>query len=87
METKTKYTLKKKRFIEWVIDDYDDVAYWGNRVREDLINEGECKITLEEMLDDRDCIPSFMLEEYTDDWLDDDDFEEDVDIADVKLID
>jgi len=28
-----------------------------------------------------------MLEEYTDDWLDDDDFEEDVDIADVKLID
>ena len=38
METK-KYKLKKKRFVDWLFSDSDDIQYWGARLIKELKNE------------------------------------------------
>ena len=59
-----KYKVTKKRFAEWLFSDSDDVEYWGGRFVRELRDEGECSITLQEIFDERDEVPVFILEEY-----------------------
>jgi len=87
METKT-YKLNKKRFVDWLFSDIDDIQYWGARLIKELKSEGEFNITLQEIFDERDSVPSFILENYhefnerqVDDWVDE------VDVSDVELVD
>ena len=63
METK-KYKLKKKRFADWLFSDSDDVEYWGRRLVSELRDEGEYSITLQEIFDERDEVPYYILEGY-----------------------
>ena len=84
METK-KYKLKKKRFADWLFSDSDDVEYWGRRFVSELRDEGEYSITLQEIFDERDTVPSFILENYNDSWYADG--IDEVDVSDVELLD
>ena len=85
METK-KYKLKKIRFVDWLFSDSDDIQYWGARLIKELKNEGEFNITLQEiMFDERDSVPSFILENYNDSWYADG--IDEVDVSDVELVD
>ena len=71
--SEVKYKLKKQRFIEWLLSDRDDRIYWGNRFCQDLINEHKVTVTLQEMFDERDEIPVYILEgDY--DQIDGDDY-------------
>ena len=86
METK-KYKLKKKRFADWLFSDSDDVEYWGRRFVSELRDEGEYSITLQDIFDERDEIPAYILDNYSeDDDVFDSQFPE-VCISDVELID
>ena len=87
-ENEKKYKLKKKRFVDWLFSDSDDIQYWGARLIKELKSEGEFNITLQDMFDERDEIPIHILENYhefnerqVDDWVDE------VDASDVELVD
>jgi hypothetical protein len=82
----SKYTLKKQRFIEWLIDDHEDRVYFGRRFCNELIREHKINVTLEELFNERDYIPVHILEEYNDEWELDEDAEEEIDIDLIKLI-
>lgn len=84
METK-KYKLKKKRFVDWLFSDSDDIQCWGARLFNSLKSEGEFNITLQEVFEERDSVPSFILENYNDSWYADG--IDEVDVSDVELID
>ena len=84
METKT-YKLKKKRFADWLFSDSDDIQCWGARLFNSLKSEGEFNITLQEVFEERDSVPSFILENYNDSWYADG--IDEVDVSDVELID
>ena len=77
-----KYTLKKQRFIEWLIDDHEDRVYFGRRFCNELIKDHKINVTLEELFNERDVIPSYILVEA--DEIDDD--TDEIYIRDVKLI-
>lgn len=78
----SKYTLKKQRFIEWLIDDHTDRVYFGRRFCNELIKDHKINVTLEELFNERDVIPSYILVEA--DEIDDD--TDEIYIRDVKLI-
>ena len=75
-----KYKLTKKRFADWLFSDSDDVEYWGRRFVSELRGEGECSITLQEIFDERDEIPAYILDNYSGD-------DDEVSITEVELID
>ena len=82
-----KYKVTKKAFANWMFSDRDDCRYWGNRFINELIDEGKCSITLQEIFDERDEVPVHILENYhdinekqVDDWVDE------VCITEVELI-
>lgn len=60
---KNKFKLKRKEFINWLISDLEDIEYFGNRLRKELIETGSCTITAEELFNERDSIPGFLLED------------------------
>ena len=77
-----KYTLSKKRFIEWLLDDHEDILNFAHRFRNDLLFKGKINITVDNLFKERDVVPCFILEEA-------DEIEDDTDeiyIDDVKLI-
>ena len=77
-----KYSLNKKRFIEWLINDHEDFRYFGNRFREDLLSKGKVNVSIKDLFKERDVVPSYILVEA-------DEIEDDTDeiyIEDVKLI-
>jgi hypothetical protein len=87
-ENEKKYKLTKKRFVDWIFSNSDDVEYWGRRLISELRDEGEYSITLQEIFDERDEVPAHILENYhdlnerqVDDWVDE------VCITEVELID
>jgi hypothetical protein len=83
-ENEKKYKLTKKAFANWIFADRDDCRYWGNRFINELMDEGECSITLQEIFDERDEVPAHILENYPQD--DGFDYTE-VCITEVELID
>lgn len=87
---KTKYTLRKKRFIEWLIDDHKDTQYFGERFRKDLLSEGKVQVTIKELFNERNTIPVYLLEEYDDEMEEkhiiDGDVEDEINIHQIKLI-
>jgi len=85
-KTKQKFTLRKKRFIEWLIDDHEDIQYFGHRFRSDLLSEGKVQVTIQELFNERDTIPVFLLEEYDELINEDEDVEDEIDIDEIKLI-
>ena len=83
-----KYKLTKKRFADWLFSDSYDVEYWGRRFVSELRDEGEYSITLQEIFDEIDEVPVYILENYhdlnekqVDDWVDE------VCTTEVELID
>ena len=83
-----KYNVTTKEFTDWLFSDSDDVEYWGRRFVNELRDEGEYSITLQEIFDERDEVPVYILENYSDfnekqvdDWVDE------VCITEVELID
>ena len=80
----SKYTLKKQRFIEWLIDDHEDRVYFGRRFCNELIREHKINVTLEELFNERDYIPIYILEEYDEDFTQFETDEMDTDL--IKLI-
>ena len=87
---KTKYTLRKKRFIELLIDDHKDTQYFGERFRKDLLSEGKVQVTIKELFNERNTIPVYLLEEYDDEMEEkhiiDGDVEDEINIHEIKLI-
>lgn len=87
---KTKYTLRKKRFIEWLIDDHKDIQYFGERFRKDLLSGGKVQVTIKELFNERNTIPVYLLEEYDDEMEEkhiiDGDVEDEINIHEIKLI-
>jgi len=60
------YSLDKKRFIEWLIDDHEDMVHFATRFRDDLLQKGFVNETAESLLKERDTVPIWLLEEYND---------------------
>ena len=77
------YTLDKKRFIEWLIDDHEDMVHFATRFRNDLLQKGFVNETAESLLKERDTVPIWLLEEYNDKV----EYEVDeIDVDEIKLI-
>ena len=77
------YSLDKKRFIEWLIDDHEDMVYFAKRFRDDLLQKGFVNETAESLLKERDTVPIWLLEEYNDKV----EYEvEEIDVDEIKLI-
>ena len=77
-----KYSLNRKRFIEWLKNDHEDFRYFGTRFREDLLSKGKVNVSIKDLFKERDVVPSYILVEA-------DEIEDDTDeiyIEDVKLI-
>ncbi len=79
-----KYKLTKKRFANWLFSDSDDVEYWGRRFVSELRDNGEYSITLQEIFDERDEIPIYILDNYSEVPID---VVGEVCITEVELID
>ena len=62
-----KLQITKYRFLNWLISDKDDVEYWGNRFIHELKSNGEIAITVEELFEARDELPSHLFEDQLDD--------------------
>ena len=76
---KKRYTITRKRFAEWMFSDHEDIQYWGNRFIQDLIEHNQISYTLDDLYDERDSLPA---------WLVDEDSEEDeISTLDIELID
>lgn len=76
---KKRYTITRKRFAEWMFSDHEDIQYWGNRFIQDLIEHNQISYTLDDMYEERDSLPA---------WLVDEDSEEDeISTLDIELID
>ena len=62
-----------------MFSDHEDIQYWGNRFIQDLIEHNQISYTLDDMYEERDSLPA---------WLVDEDSEEDeISTLDIELID
>jgi len=46
-----KATVTRKRFLEWYYSDQEDMLMLAHMVYEDLITQGECRISVEQIFD------------------------------------
>ncbi len=63
-----------------------DIQYFGHRFRSDLLSEGKVQVTIQELFNERDSIPVFLLEEYDELINEDEDVEDEIDKDEIKLI-
>ena len=80
-----KYKLKKERFLEWIFSDRDDIEYWGRRFVKDLTKEHKINFTLQELFEERDELPIWLMVGYEDYDYMGEDFVYDMD--EIELID
>ena len=77
------YTLDKKRFIKWLMEDDDDLIYFAKNFRNEILEKGFANATAESLLKERDTVPVWLLEEYNDRVK----YEvEEIDVDEIKLI-
>lgn len=58
------YKVKASKFLNWYFADGDDHKYIGRRVERLLENSGVAKITVEDLFDEQNEIPTWILESY-----------------------
>ena len=75
-----KYKLKKRRFLNWLTDDHEDIVYWGNRFIEDIIENGKVTETTGSLFNERDVVPGYILEGQDENY-------DEVSINEIELID
>ena len=80
-----KYKLKKERFLDWMFSDQDDIMYWGRRFVKDLTKEHKINFTLQELFEERDELPIWLMVGYEDYDYMGEDFVYDMD--EIELID
>lgn len=73
--------VTRKRFLEWYYSDQDDMIMLANMVYEDLITQGECRISVEQIYDACIYIPGHIT-----DYEGEDKNTIEFDIEDVELI-
>ena len=59
-----KYKLKKSSFLNWMFNDSDDQKYWGTYFLNELKKNGKIEYNVEQMLDERDELPMYIMEGY-----------------------
>lgn len=64
LKTRIKYKLKKSRFLDWMFSDFDDQKYWGTYFLNELKKNGKIEYNVEQMLDERDELPMYIMEGY-----------------------
>jgi len=57
-----KYILKKERFINWMIDDEEDLMSQARFMKESLLEDGKFSITVEELIEQAGYIPVHICE-------------------------
>jgi hypothetical protein len=75
-----KYKITKKKFLDYLLNDVDDMEYWGNRWIQEMKQYGEISITVEELFAERGQLPFYLFE---------DDYPElvgDIDVEDIELV-
>lgn len=82
-----KFKINTPDFVRWLINDHEDIEYWGKRVLTDLVNEGKVSFTAQELFDERDNLPGHLFEKQMDsmdiyEGLDN----EEIDINEIELI-
>lgn len=56
-----KYTITKKKFLDWLFSDIEDWEYWGFRWIKEMKEYGEVAITVEELFEQRDSLPGHLF--------------------------
>ena len=80
-----KYKLKKERFLDWMFSDQDDIMYWGRRFVKDLTEKGTITYTTQNLFEERDELPIWLMVGYEDYDYMGEDFVYDMD--EIELID
>lgn len=57
-----RYTITKKAFTDWLINDQEDIRYWGNRFIKELVRTGRVAATVEQLFHERDSLPGHLFE-------------------------
>ena len=87
MGGKKRFKITKKKFIEWMFSDSDDVKYWSKIFIQELRENGKVSTDAKEMLDRQDSLPGWLFEsQMTKEEINNDMVNEDIDIHDIKLI-
>lgn len=73
------YKLDRTKFIDWLLEDIDDIEVWTRDMKDDLKKGGEFVITASECLNTIQQLPKYLVEDHKGDS----DF---VDGADCELI-
>lgn len=77
------YSLDKKRFIEWLIDDHEDMVHFATRFRKNLLEKGFVSESVESLLKERDTVPIWLLAEHNNKV----EYEvEEIEVDEIKLI-
>ena len=58
------YKVKASEFLNWYFADGDDYKSIGRRVERLLENSGVAKITVEDLFDEQNEMPTWILESY-----------------------
>ena len=74
---KYKFYVHQKDFIEWFLNDSDDIMSLGRRVYEALLTDKYSKIFVKELFDECQYLPSHIVHVY----------EADYDMAEIEEID
>lgn len=62
-----KYTVNKSTFITWYFSDSDDLYDLSEKIVSSLHKEDEVKVSIQQIFDNCDYIPSFIVNEKTND--------------------
>ena len=80
-----KYKLKKERFLDWMFSDRDDIEFWGNYFVNQLREKGTITYTTQNLFEERDELPIWLMVGYEDYDYMGEDFVYDMD--EIELID
>ena len=76
--------VTRQDFIDWFIQDSDDMKYLAQRVLNDFSSEGKIEWSLQEVFDESGYIPTHIIKNK-DDILEDDIDEEEIDESKYKV--
>ena len=83
---KKKYILKKKKFVNWMLDDDEDLLAQAEFMKESLIEDGKFSITTKELIEQAGYVPVWLCENAKE-IEKQEDIEDISDYDNIKLID
>jgi len=89
-ETQKKYTVTASEFLDYIIGDSDDHAYWGESFIKELKETGKITRTVQSLFKERGELPLYILKDMNGNSMEDDDpdyFADETNIERVTLID